>query len=705
MHLSCTAHILLLTCSSTALQLPWRAWRVFTPRLNGGRLADSLKNAAAVQVPPAAAAGTAIKSLCFDTDVGGHLVAVVKANDGVDTAQLASAVGATSVKLSRPDTVAAATGFGVGCVPPVGVATPVVVDEAVAALRGRIVGGAGDEARRLVIRDGAELLRLSAGISADIQAPGRAAEPPASFPAAQGIDASGRNVTIVGRIVSKRQMAKRLCFVSLEPTAGGRWRPLGRFFYPDVDLQVIFGATLARRRGDDGAANIIRRLRVGQLVVVDCVPTWLERLAVNGRRERSTLVFRAVERWRQIFRRRQIDLRCADVGTVRGFGGGTGDRTPRSRRREKPPQTAAPFLELPCDVKLHYVTEPNEAPAAIAAMRGATVVGLDAEWEPESSSDTPAATVQLATSDACVVLDLVALAKCNGGLAAADAVVAAALDNALLVGFGLETDLARCRPVLASLDKPETRELRGMAGANSLAALVRKTQGRDLDKSLQRSAWGTMPRPLPDDCVKYAALDAYACVLAHDALEAEPMEPEPAARDLRATEDAVARCLGRGRDRVRGQHPKDTALCWLTGEDAVGGYDKRGGAVRLAEGTVLFVNWAGQTDRKTFFDRKYPNALRTDGTVTWWPPRNFDEERLSEPLHLFGRRGKDNFLYLGRLSFVGPLEDADAARGGLVLKLLDAERLDRRADDGDAQPGLKALLDAAAGEEAVVMAR
>lgn len=109
MHLSCTAHILLLTCSSTALQLPWRAWRVFTPRLNGGRLADSLKNAAAVQVPPAAAAGTAIKSLCFDTDVGGHLVAVVKANDGVDTAQLASAVGATSVKLSRPDTVAAAT--------------------------------------------------------------------------------------------------------------------------------------------------------------------------------------------------------------------------------------------------------------------------------------------------------------------------------------------------------------------------------------------------------------------------------------------------------------------------------------------------------------------------------------------------------------------------------------------------------------------
>merc|ERR1719247_2842695 len=156
-----------------------------------------------------------------------------------------------------------------------------------------------------------------------------------------------------------------------------------------------------------------------------------------------------------------------------------------------------------------------------------------------------------------------------------------------------------------------------------------------------------------------------------------------------------------------GQHPKDAALCFLTGEEAVSGYDKRGGAVRLADGTVLFVNWhKGQQKRKTYFDRKYPNALRSDGTVTWWPPQNFDEERLAEPLHLFGRRGKNNFLYLGRLSYVGPLDDAGAAPGGLVLRLLDEERLERRAGDSDAQPGLKALLDSAkAAEEARVVAR
>ena len=111
---------------------------------------------------------------------------------------------------------------------------------------------------------------------------------------------------------------------------------------------------------------------------------------------------------------------------------------------------------------------------------------------------------------------------------------------------------------------------------------------------------------------------------------------------------------------------------------------------------MVFVNWEGEQECKTYFDRKYPNALRADGTVTWWPPKNFDEERLSEPLHLFGRRGKNNFLYLGRLAYVGPLDDAGAAPGGLILRLLDGEELERRAGDGDAQPGLRALLDAAA---------
>ena len=46
--------------------------------------------------------------------------------------------------------------------------------------------------------------------------------------------------------------------------------------------------------------------------------------------------------------------------------------------------------------------------------------------------------------------------------------------------------------------------------------------------------------------------------------------------------------------------------------------------------------------------------------------------------------------------------DTGAAPGGLVLKLVDGDELERRAADGDAQPGLRELLDAAG---AVVVGR
>ena len=105
---------------------------------------------------------------------------------------------------------------------------------------------------------------------------------------------------------------------------------------------------------------------------------------------------------------------------------------------------------------------------------------------------------------------------------------------------------------------------------------------------------------------------------------------------------------------------------------------------------MLFVNWQGQQKCKTYFDRKYPNALRADGTVTWWPPKNFDEERLSEPLHLFGRRGKSNFLYLGRLAYVGPLAGGRRRARRFSVEARRRRRgARRRADDGDARPGLQ----------------
>ncbi|KAH8075827.1 3'-5'-exoribonuclease [Aureococcus anophagefferens] len=235
---------------------------------------------------------------------------------------------------------------------------------------------------------------------------------------------------------------------------------------------------------------------------------------------------------------------------------------------------------------------------------------------------------------------------------------------------------------------------------------------RAADKALPCSAWGVGARPLPDAWVAYAALDAYVCVLLHDSLADRGSDAvaaldvsaaAPRAGDLSAVDDPerTSALLGRGRQRVN--HPKDDALTFVAGTDgALSGYDKRSGVVRLRDCSVFFVNWdpPKPNRRSRYFDRKYPNAMKRNGhgglEVSWWPPRAFDESRLdAEPLLLFGRRGKAEFLFLGKLRFARPLaeDDPTATPGGLVFELLDGEALLARAADDAHYPGLGALLE------------
>ena len=183
---------------------------------------------------------------------------------------------------------------------------------------------------------------------------------------------------------------------------------------------------------------------------------------------------------------------------------------------------ALELLEIPSGVQVHYVDDVTKAQGAIGALAGASVVGFDAEWEPHQPASSPAgyaATVQFATRDDAVVLDLVALNRVDGGLEAANEVVASALSGgALVVGFVLDGDLARGQPVLsnlATLAPDKKLDLRVGAGGGSLADLVREKLYKDLDKSRQTSAWGSMMRPLSRPHINYAALDAYACVLVY----------------------------------------------------------------------------------------------------------------------------------------------------------------------------------------------
>ena len=209
---------------------------------------------------------------------------------------------------------------------------------------------------------------------------------------------------------------------------------------------------------------------------------------------------------------------------------------------------ALELLEIPSDFRVHYVDDVTKAQGAVGILAGASVVGFDVEWEPNQPVSSPAgyaATVQFATRDDAVVLDLVALSRVDGGLEAANEVVASALSGgALVVGFVLEGDLARGQPVfssLATLAPDKKLDLQVGAGGGSLAQLVREKLYKDLDKSLQTSAWGSMGRPLSRPHINYAALDAYACVLVYselnppdDAMEEsddEPPAPENESED------------------------------------------------------------------------------------------------------------------------------------------------------------------------------
>jgi len=67
-----------------------------------------------------------VKSLVFTAD-GRVVIALVSGADRLDTARLASVLGATSVRRATADEARAATGYAIGGIPPLGHAQPVPV--------------------------------------------------------------------------------------------------------------------------------------------------------------------------------------------------------------------------------------------------------------------------------------------------------------------------------------------------------------------------------------------------------------------------------------------------------------------------------------------------------------------------------------------------------------------------------------------------
>ena len=180
------------------------------------------------------------------------------------------------------------------------------------------------------------------------------------------------------------------------------------------------------------------------------------------------------------------------------------------------------------------------------------VVGLDAEWRPQTGS--PVALLQLATRDRAFLVDALAMASedaADEDVAALDALLSDVVSDAtiLKIGFGFAHDLARLRRsysrLAATRDATPTRVVDARAVAvvafpekrklakSGLAVVVASVLGAYVDKTEQCSDW--QRRPLTRAQLAYAAADAHcltvvfdrcACA-APDAIAAALADPDP----------------------------------------------------------------------------------------------------------------------------------------------------------------------------------
>jgi prolyl-tRNA editing enzyme YbaK/EbsC (Cys-tRNA(Pro) deacylase) len=121
--------------------------------------------AATIGVP----VGAIVKSLVFTAD-GEPLLVLASGDHQVDTARVATEIGAAAVKRADVDTVRAATGFPIGGVAPVGHPSPLrtVIDQHLDTFP--VVWAAAGTPNAVFPTSFAELIRLTGGVPAEIAA-------------------------------------------------------------------------------------------------------------------------------------------------------------------------------------------------------------------------------------------------------------------------------------------------------------------------------------------------------------------------------------------------------------------------------------------------------------------------------------------------------------------------------------------------------
>lgn len=199
-------------------------------------------------------------------------------------------------------------------------------------------------------------------------------------------------------------------------------------------------------------------------------------------------------------------------------------------------------LSLPPNC-IHHVRNASQFAAMLADLRAQRLIAFDSEWKPTFCSDNELAIVQLATRQRVYIVDVANIKLpqvddwhqlANSIFANEDIIKLAFSPASDLVMFGksmpgfanVHQTIAGCLDLqlvwqhLNSLPRNRFRfPCDGDRFGSSLSGLVQLCLGQKLDKSNQFSNW--QQRPLREEQVQYAALDAYCLMEIYDVMETE----------------------------------------------------------------------------------------------------------------------------------------------------------------------------------------
>jgi len=182
------------------------------------------------------------------------------------------------------------------------------------------------------------------------------------------------------------------------------------------------------------------------------------------------------------------------------------------------------------------------------------IIGLDAEHT-ASFRDPVLSTLQLSTKTKCYILDILNLKKLEDGEDCWKA-LSNIISNPdiLIVGFGIYEDLKLLEKSVQNLDnlvqkqknilcleklkQPLSKFIELNSGqVKGLSGLTLSVMGKKLDKSQQISNWDR--RPLRQEQMIYAALDAYVCIQLYEKLDSLAWDKDKSDEFDKAVNDII----------------------------------------------------------------------------------------------------------------------------------------------------------------------